>query len=113
MTYTVALVLGTHLPKASMPGLSHNDKSIHFLAYAVLGLLVLAYGEARWGISRRRLCWIVFGLGVFAALDEWTQNCVPGRYASFGDWYADTVGVVSAAMVWCVVEIRAVGQPKC
>lgn len=110
VTYTIALVVGTHLPQAALVEFSGHDKPIHFLAYAGLGLLVLAYGAARWGMSRKRLCGIVIGLGVFAALDELTQSYVPGRYPNIDDWYADTTGVVSAVMVWCLVEIRAVGR---
>lgn len=110
LAYTIALVLGTHLPQAALQDFSGHDKSLHFLAYVVLGLLAFAYGTARWGMSTKLLCGIVIGLSVFAAIDEWTQGYVPGRFPSIGDWCADGMGVVSAAITWCLVESGTIAR---
>jgi VanZ family protein len=42
-----------------------------------------------------RVCGLVFLVtAVYAALDEWHQSFVPGRFASVGDFLLDVTGIV-------------------
>lgn len=70
------------------------DKGIHFVEYAVLGLLV------RFAVARTAPGWRAPAAGLLAwamaaaygATDELHQAFVPGRVASVYDWLADTLG---------------------
>lgn len=70
------------------------DKVAHFLAYAVLGLL-LARGGLAW---RMPIGWLVlFGLA-YAVTDELHQAFVPGRSPDAADWVADALGVAAGCL---------------
>lgn len=91
---------GAGLPSGSM-------NLLHFVAYAVLGILAgLAAGAAR---RRRPPMWVRWGGGAAAAwlfgfVDELHQDYVPGRFCSFFDFLVDGLGalfgVVVLATVW-------------
>jgi VanZ family protein len=69
-----------------------GDKVGHFLLYAILGL-TLAWGSRNF--VRKGFHWGVVLAGfLFAASDEWHQAFVPGREPSFGDFVADTGGLL-------------------
>lgn len=75
---------------------SGTDKLAHFVAYAVLGVL-LAFGQARAGLA---IAWAI-ALGVFVGgLDELYQGTVPGRSQELGDWIADSLGVIFGAVLY-------------
>ena len=81
-----ALSSRPRLPVDLEPG---TDKIAHFLAYAVLGVLLARAREAEgfgfgWALA--------LGLA-YAASDEWHQSFVPGRATELGDWIADALGV--------------------
>ncbi|MEM8678692.1 MAG: VanZ family protein [Planctomycetota bacterium] len=94
--YTFSLVCGTHWPSTPWPTrLTLVDKLLHFAAYLVLAILVAmnwapALTIQRIAFYRRAL----FGLLIFAAVDELTQGPVPGRYPDILDWLADGLGIV-------------------
>lgn len=47
-----------------------------------------------------RLCWVVFLVAAtYAALDEWHQSFVPGRFASVGDFLLDITGILSMILI--------------
>lgn len=82
-----------------------QDKIMHLIAYAVLGLF-LAQG---WPPATQRHYFIVVaaasGYGFF---DEIHQSFVPGRDASFYDWLADTAGGV-IGVAWYAFRAKAFG----
>jgi hypothetical protein len=76
------------------PDFFSSDKLYHFLEYGVLGFLTARVMEtygSRWSPGRRWggavLFCLLYGLG-----DEFHQWFVPGRWASWGDVLADTLG---------------------
>jgi VanZ family protein len=88
-----------------------DDKSAHYIAYATLGVLVVrALGRglpARIGPRVALLALLV--TSGYGATDEWHQTFVPGRTAALGDWYADTVGAITAVALcwaWGMIAIR-------
>lgn len=78
----------------SRVGLQVPDKLVHALEYAVLGYLALRQQWREPSISRRRavITALLLGMAV-GAFDETYQRWIPQRTPSWGDWYADTVGV--------------------
>ncbi len=94
--YFIVISIVSHIPGNTFQEVPFNiwDKAAHFIEYLPLGLL-LATAIRRQPISFKRksvLIWgalLVFGFGV---LDEFHQMFVPGRFASWLDVVADTVG---------------------
>ena len=101
LAYTVVLVVATHYPK---PGelLEYSpikaDKTLHFIAYGIQGLLVgttlVAAGRGR----IRSLALAMLALAAFAAVDEATQPLF-GRYADPLDWVYDCIGIAAGLML--------------
>jgi VanZ family protein len=103
--YWIALVVATHLPPDRMvplPG-RWTDKLIHLACFGGLGALTV------WAKKIRTPGGVVVtlaALGVFAALDEWTQAWV-GRQPGLDDWCADVVGITAGAVTtWILFKSR-------
>jgi VanZ family protein len=104
--YFVALLVGTHWPKANFTfGFEYADKALHFAAYAGLAALcrltwltlpLLAAQGRKAGFFLLMLC-------ALGAVDELTQIPVSGRHASFYDWVADLTGIVVGLAVFYFV----------
>jgi VanZ family protein len=84
-----------------------SDKTLHFAAYATLGLLVLramAGGEWRGVTAGSALrAWLL--TVAYGASDELHQAFVPNRWVSLGDWLADAAGAglaIVVALVWAM-----------
>lgn len=92
----------THIPLPTLPPTVPSDKTLHVVAYFVLGSVFLltlrAYALGLW----RRLAIALPVLAVYGALDELTQPLV-NRHASVYDWLADAAGVLLAIAVHAVV----------
>lgn len=105
--YTLVLVFATHYPRPEelLGPNPPSDKTLHFIAYGLLGLLVAATlaVSGRWSMraALATLAW----LAVFAAIDELTQPLFK-RQAEPLDWVYDVLGlvagiaVVAAARAW-------------
>jgi VanZ family protein len=65
------------------------DKAVHFLYYGTMAFLMAH------GVGRRWLWVPLILVPTIGALDEWHQQSVPGRDASFFDWLADEAGTVA------------------
>ena len=101
-----AILVATSIPGRDVPDvdLPHVDKVVHFLLYAVLGVLLSrALRTGRAGVAvrpavRALLPWLV-AIACFAAVDEWHQRWVPGRSSDTLDWYADVAGGTLALLL--------------
>jgi len=84
-----------------------SDKILHFVAYGLFGLCNL---RAFHGGFRRPVAWAtVAALGLtggFGALDEWRQDGVSFRDASWWDWVADVAGGGVAWLVLLFIPFR-------
>lgn len=97
------LLVCTSLPGRYLPTFvpfPHADKLVHLTLYGVLGLLT---GRALFRTDRlgQWPLFLVLFFMLFGALDEWHQQFIPGRSMEFGDWLADSTGVlvgIAAAM---------------
>jgi len=101
------ILTGTSLPQPPELPAEGGDKVAHWIAYAVLGaLLMRAFKSAvtcTWW--RAAVASVVLG-SVFGALDEWHQAFLPTRSCSAGDLAADVIGVVFAAGVTWALGCR-------
>jgi VanZ family protein len=102
--YWSLLALGTHLPGGSVGTVQYNDKLVHFLAFAGLAFLL----SWTWATRRPWFPWgpivVILGASLYAAVDELTQELVPGRTGQWGDWFADSAGAVAGASAFAILE---------
>lgn len=117
--YATVLVWATHHP-APQDVLGPNippDKTLHFVAYGLLGLLAAATLDAAGSLSRRTAAPALAALLLFAAIDEVTQPLF-GRHAELLDWVYDAIGltggvaVVAVARRWLEPPTRRSAAPK-
>ncbi len=93
--FSVISVL-SHMPGSLLADLTWNvwDKALHFLEYLPLGFLV-AVGMRHRPLSLSKVTVCILGILLtfgFGCLDEFHQSFVSGRFASFSDVLADTLG---------------------
>jgi VanZ family protein len=91
LSVALAVTAGCLAPAGWLPPLP-NDKLLHFLAFAGLGVLALrmVHGQAQSGAALLAL----FGAGW---LIEGLQNWVPGRKFCWRDMAANGAGILAAA----------------
>jgi len=88
--YSGVIFAVSSLSKPPTPPGNFSDKTLHFGAFFVYGLL--AHFAVRNSIPRLS-AWLPFFLSaLFGASDELHQWFVPGRDCSFLDWLADLSG---------------------
>jgi VanZ family protein len=101
----------SHQQSLHAPSLfSGQDKLIHAVVYGALGVMLLAAQPLRSGrYSWRQIGASVLIASLYGASDELHQSFVPGRSAEVGDWIADTLGALIAALAvaWWVKNRRA------
>lgn len=95
------ILCATSLPGPAIPdtGVTHFDKATHFVAYAILGLLVARALRELGRLRTRLLPLALVAIAAFAALDEWHQLYIPGRSADMRDWIADLSGGALALLL--------------
>jgi VanZ family protein len=86
------------------------DKIAHFIEYSIFSFLALrSLGKLLVFRNRNKLYWGVFIISVvFAALDEWHQAYIPGRFSDIYDFIADFFGSI---IVVLAVFIRSNRRP--
>ena len=96
LIWSLVILSLTSIPNLQVSAPKNSDKVVHFLVYAVLGLLV---ARAKDVMPRQlaRVAAVVIGVSLFGAMDEWHQGFIPGRFPDVRDWMADTVGGIAGA----------------
>lgn len=95
IAYLIIITLVSSLPGDKIPplGLKLGDKVIHALEFGLLGIFMFrALRFPRMIVPVPYRATLVLGM-LFAAVDEIHQYFVPGRYCTFGDFLADTIGI--------------------
>lgn len=87
----IIFVLSAQPKLPTPPGLLGWDKFQHYLAYMVMGLLLI---RAAYGMPLA----LIIG-AAYAASDEYHQSFVPGRNMDVRDWLADVAGLLVALAV--------------
>ena len=99
--YWFCIFVGTHLPNTGEIvdlRFGANDKVKHFCAFFLLGgLLCYVTNSPRWW---KRFAIIGLVGMAYAAIDEITQNFIPGRYPDILDFVADAAGLWTAIAVY-------------
>ena len=107
--YTAVLVFATHYPRPEelLGRNPPSDKTLHFVAYAVLA----AFSAATWLATRRTasrsIVPLAIALASFGAIDEITQPFFR-RHADPLDWVYDCIGIAIgiATVVSAVALVR-------
>ena len=79
-----------------------SDKLIHFLVFGILGILMFRSFSVslRPGIRKNAIILAIVLASIYGAIDEIHQLYVPGRFASVGDWFADTLGIIVMVLIY-------------
>ena len=102
--YWPAIFVISHIPKEHVPkNVPFSGRALHLVAYFVLALLVFANAGLGRNIHlRSKKTWLLVGvIAVYAALDEFIQLFIQGRYGSGIDWAVDLF-----ACLLCVLVLR-------
>lgn len=95
---SLVFVAGCLVPNRWLPAKMPNDKLMHFVAFAVLGLLALGQAQN----AQQAVAWLV-GLTLAGAAIECLQQLVPDRGFSWRDIAANTAGVAFAGVAYLLV----------
>lgn len=85
--------------------ISSSDKWVHGLIFTLCGYSVMR----AWGFGARSWLWALCALVAYGAATEALQLLVPGRSASWGDWFADALG---ACIGVCLGFLRNLYQAR-
>jgi len=110
LAYTLVLVLATHYPKPEdlLGPDPPSDKTLHFIAYGVLGILAMAALAARGHRSLRAAAMLLLSLAILAAVDEATQPLF-GRTAELWDWVYDLIGLGTGVAI-VAIALRTIAR---
>ena len=99
LLWMIAIFTLSHQPSVELPHFGLLDllvkKGGHFLAYAILAVLVQRAwqpGPASWG-------WALLITAVYAISDEIHQTYIPGRFGSLADVLIDISGGLTALLL--------------
>ena len=105
--YWIALATSTHVPKLPTISVRHGDKLAHYVAYAILALLLSWAWTTRRPYFPRGVFFVLAVAIAYGAIDELTQIPVPGRSGEWYDFLADTLGAVTGiCMFWTLDTLR-------
>lgn len=98
--YWVYLLCMTHFPRLRLKThVTAADKVAHVVCFALLAFLFWRFAETFRKPAPPWLVWLTLAwLGLYAALDEWTQGFV-GRGTDVQDWLADMLGIMAVLAV--------------
>jgi VanZ family protein len=108
-----AIFLASSIPDVGPLPADMSDKTAHFIAYAILGVLVIrAVSGARWSGCTAAAGWTAWAVtAAYGGSDEWHQFFVPGRTPSVLDVAADAAGAALGVLaVVGVARARPAGR---
>ena len=91
----VVIVVASGRSSVASPNIVDFDKAAHFAVFGLLATLV-----ARSGFRPSRMGWAVLIVSLFGLTDEWHQGSIPGRSMEDYDWIADTLGAITAVVLY-------------
>ncbi|MFC1490413.1 VanZ family protein [Candidatus Latescibacterota bacterium] len=105
--FALLIFIMSSLPGHKLPslGFEFSDKFVHALEFGLFGMFL--YRAFRYSnfFSRPYLMTLLVGLP-YAALDEFHQLYVPGRFSSGWDFVADAFGIVIFAGISMLLNPR-------
>lgn len=101
---------GSDIPHVSFMSFRDSDKLVHGTMYAIFAFLAVRSLLRAGRPLLQAVLVVMLGIAIFAALDEWHQQFIPGRSMDVFDWLADisgaTIGTLAATMASRVRERR-------
>lgn len=100
LAFSIFLASGT--PRLASPDLSmpfSKDKLAHFLVFGLLATALLRTPKLR-KLRKRNLLVAALIVSLYGCLDEIRQSFTPGRSVELADWLADTIGAITAVLVY-------------
>ncbi|PKN72194.1 MAG: hypothetical protein CVU50_08620 [Candidatus Cloacimonetes bacterium HGW-Cloacimonetes-3] len=96
------------LPSQDLPSIKviGIDKVAHIAIYAILGLLIIPWLK-QMKISGKSSLYVYVALMLLAAFDEMHQTFIPGRSVSIFDWFANSIGLSLAYLVFRLKHDRS------
>lgn len=96
--------ISTHTPAARLPKIYYSDKTLHLIAYAMLGAVFIVGLLMRgWRLRNIVLAGVIF-FPLYGAFDEITQPLV-NRTADYRDWRMDMFGSIGAILLIAIFVI--------
>jgi VanZ family protein len=95
LTLAMVIVVASGRSSVAAPDIVDIDKVAHFAVFGLLATLV-----ARAGFAESRMGWAVLIVSLFGLTDEWHQSFTPGRTVEVYDWFADTLGAITAVALY-------------
>ena len=92
-------VPGSDIPHVSFLNFHASDKLVHATMYGIFAWLATRSLVRAGRPLRQAVLMVLLGIAVFAALDEWHQQFIPGRSMDVFDWLADISGAVIGTVV--------------
>ncbi|HEY9427512.1 MAG TPA: VanZ family protein [Gemmatimonadaceae bacterium] len=101
---------GSDIPHVSFMSFRDSDKLVHGTMYAIFAFLAVRSLLRAGRPLLQAVLVVMLGIAIFAAVDEWHQQFIPGRSMDVFDWLADisgaTIGTLAATMASRVRERR-------
>ncbi|OIO01804.1 hypothetical protein COY52_02115 [Candidatus Desantisbacteria bacterium CG_4_10_14_0_8_um_filter_48_22] len=104
--WSVVVFTFSSIPNLKIPGfgLGFEDKIYHCAEFIIWGMLFARSGTKA-GLKPSANLIILFAIGmVFAFVDEWHQNLIPGRRFDWKDMVADWAGLGISAFFWLFLK---------
>lgn len=92
-------------PLSQLPPIEGGDKLVHWLAFAVLTLVLLWDGK-KVGLKSWQM-WmlaIIFPMVYGGLIEVLQEQFFFPRTGEWGDWLADSIGVLVGAIVWWISQ---------
>lgn len=102
--FWLSAFVATHLPRVPQNLPRVSDKTMHFVAFAILGgLLSWVLHRRDTGIARHALV-VLLVIAVYGAVDELLQIPV-GRHCDIRDWIADMLGATAGLFAFHLLRL--------
>ena len=92
------ILIGSSIPGGAVPDVFRLtwDKLLHVIEYCILGILGFRYFSVM--LKQPLIGIIIIGITI-GIIDEIYQGIIPGRFTSSIDVIADSIGVISGALI--------------
>ena len=92
-----------------MPGFAYSDKFVHLVSFGALAFCwSLWFSFDKWCEKPlKHLFFVILIVSGYGIIDELHQSFVPGRFPSFFDWTADTLGAILGGLL-CLILAKII-----
>lgn len=101
--WAAAIFLMSSQPATEEPGFwmpPHADKVVHAVIFGILSCLLFTALYKSGASAGAALILAIVLTSLYGVTDEWHQSMVAGRTTDIYDWVADTIGAMSAFILF-------------